>query len=79
MAGLPKVTRIGLSFLAEHALQLGHLHISHCTDETIDLDVIQLILRKFAQLENFSGSGVRALTRKGIKRFSEQPSPVCGP
>ena len=77
MSGVPHVTQNGLSFLAEHALQLVHLHISYCTHDTIDLHVIHLLLRKLVHLVNFSGSGIRALTRKGIKRFSEPGPPVC--
>ncbi|KAJ3558309.1 hypothetical protein NM688_g995 [Phlebia brevispora] len=73
MVGLTRVTRVGLSFLAEHAHNLAHLHISQCTDDSIDLDVIQFLLEKLVHLEYFSGSGVHALTRKGVKRFSESP------
>lgn len=77
MAGLPKITRVALSFLAEHALNLAHLHVSHCTDDTLDVDVIRLLLRKLVHLEHLSGSGVLAFTRKGIGRFSEPAPQVC--
>ena len=72
--GLPLLTDISLLFLAEHASSLVHLNISHCIK--ISLNTVHVLLRRLVHLEYFNASGIKAMARTGIKRFSEAPSLV---
>ncbi|TFY53965.1 hypothetical protein EVJ58_g9142 [Rhodofomes roseus] len=57
---------------AEAVSTLQHLHVlalSHIT-----LDAVHVLLRKLSGLKHFSVSGVPALRRTGIERFSDKPS-----
>ncbi|TBU46010.1 RNI-like protein [Dichomitus squalens] len=68
-AGLPRVTDQAAFFLAEHARGLAQLHLSFCTRLT--LEGVRALLRRLAELEHLSLSGVPALRRRGVSRFSE--------
>ncbi|KAI0329539.1 RNI-like protein [Cubamyces sp. BRFM 1775] len=75
-AGLPRLTDNALCFLAEHASELEALHLPYCIRLT--LDGVRTILRRLAtgntgKLEELSLTGVPALRRRGIRRFSERP------
>ncbi|KAF9534701.1 hypothetical protein CPB83DRAFT_802835 [Crepidotus variabilis] len=80
LAGLPglrrlslvrvhKLTDIAVFSLAEHATGLERLHLSYC--DHLSLDSIHLLLRKLENLQHFTATGIPALRRKGIGRFSE--------
>ncbi|KAH9927270.1 uncharacterized protein B0H18DRAFT_1003809 [Fomitopsis serialis] len=71
-SGLPRLTDNALLFLAEHAESLQRLHFSQC--RRITLDAVHVLLRKLNKLEHFSASGVPALRRAGVERFSDKPS-----
>ena len=73
-SGLPYLTDNALFFLAEHAESLQRLHICQC--KRITLDAIHILVRKLSQLEHLNASGVPALKRAGVERFSDQPSAV---
>ncbi|KAI9064857.1 RNI-like protein, partial [Trametes sanguinea] len=70
-AGLPRLTDNTLFFLAEHTSELETLHLSYCTRLT--LDGVRAVLRRLTQLARFNLSGVPALRRRGVRRFSEPP------
>ncbi|KAH9833766.1 uncharacterized protein C8Q71DRAFT_860039 [Rhodofomes roseus] len=71
-SGLPRLTDNALLFLAEHAESLQRLHFCQCRH--ITLDAVHVLLRKLSGLKHFSVSGVPALRRTGIERFSDKPS-----
>ena len=52
------------------------IHI-FCHRTAVDLETVRYLLRKLTRLENFSASGVPVMVRKGVRRFSELPPPVC--
>ena len=70
-AGLPRLTDHAAFFLAEHAPGLAYLHLSFCVRLT--LDGVQTLLRRLTKLEHLSLSGVPAMRRRGISRFSDAP------
>ncbi|KAI0658490.1 hypothetical protein C8Q70DRAFT_934064 [Cubamyces menziesii] len=77
-AGLPRLTDNALSFLAEHASSLEALHLPYCIQLT--LDGVRAVLRRLAnngsttgKLEELSLTGIPALRRRGVRRFSERP------
>ncbi|KAI0776135.1 RNI-like protein [Trametes elegans] len=70
--GLPKLTDNAALFLAEHALELELLHLADCTRLT--LDGVRAILRRLQKLEHLGLSGIPAMRRRGVRRFSE-PAP----
>ena len=70
-AGLPLLTDHAAFSLAEHAFGLAHLHLSFCARLT--LDGVQALLRRLTKLEHLSLSGVPAMRRRGVARFSEAP------
>lgn len=69
-----KLTDIAIFALAEHATGLERLHLPHC--EQISLEGIQLLLDKLGNLQHLNATGISALRRKGIHRFSEVPPSV---
>lgn len=75
-AGLPRLTDHAAFFLAEHAFELEKLHLSYCV--RLSLDGVRAILRRLTKLERLSLSGVPAMRRQGIRRFSERPAEVSG-
>ncbi|RPD66849.1 RNI-like protein [Lentinus tigrinus ALCF2SS1-7] len=70
-AGLPKLTEQATFFLAEHAFELEQLHLSYCPRLT--LVGIRTMLRRLTKLMNVGLSGVPAMRRMGIRRFSQEP------
>ncbi|OSD04517.1 RNI-like protein [Trametes coccinea BRFM310] len=71
-AGLPRLTDHALCFLAEHTPSLETLHLSYCTQLT--LDGVRAVLRRLTKLAHLNLTGVPALRRRGVRRFSEPPS-----
>jgi len=69
---LPQLTDNAVFFLAEHTPTLERLHLSHC--DGLSLDSIHHAIRKLPELVHLSATGVPALSRPGVERFSEQPS-----
>ncbi|EKM59748.1 uncharacterized protein PHACADRAFT_158162 [Phanerochaete carnosa HHB-10118-sp] len=69
MAGLPKVTDIGIEFLAEHASVLVEVEISGCN--RLSLEAVHLLLRQLKHLKRL-GACIPAMARPGTKRFSER-------
>ncbi len=79
-AGLPGLTEQAAFFLAEHAFGLGQLHLGYCPRLT--LDGVRTMLRRLTKLEIVGLSGVPAMRRMGVRRFSEKPpevSPTSSP
>ncbi|KAI0371546.1 RNI-like protein [Pilatotrama ljubarskyi] len=70
-AGLPRLTDNAAYFLAEHASELELLHLTYCIRLT--LDGVRALLRQLTRLEHLSLSGIAALRRRGVRRFSEAP------
>ncbi|KAI0638509.1 RNI-like protein [Trametes polyzona] len=70
-AGLPRVTDQAAFFLAEHAFELEMLHLTYCTRLT--LDGVRAMLRRLTKLEHLGLTGIPALRRRGVRRFSELP------
>jgi len=73
---LRKLTDNAVFFLAEHTPTLERLHLSHC--DGLSLDSIHHAIRKLPELVHLSATGVPALERPGVERFSERPSQVSG-
>lgn len=73
-AGLPNLTEQAAFFLAEHAFELEQLHLSYCPRLT--LDGIRVILRRLTKLVNVGLSGVPAMRRMGVRRYSAKPPEV---
>ena len=73
-AGLPRLTDNALFFMAEHAPELEQLHLPYCGG--VHLDGVRAVLRRLARLEQVNLSGVPAMRRLGIRRFSESPPEV---
>ena len=73
-SGLPYLTDNALFFLAEHAESLLRLHVCQC--RRLTLDAIHVLVRKLNKLEHLNASGVPALKRAGVERFSDKPSVV---
>ena len=71
---LRKLTDNAVFFLAEHTPTLERLHLSHC--DGLSLDSIHHVIRKLPELVHLSATGVPALTRPGVERFSEPPPQV---
>ncbi|KAF7792819.1 hypothetical protein EIP86_003919 [Pleurotus ostreatoroseus] len=71
LAGLPEVQHLGLSTLAEQSAKLQKLQIAECKGNTIDLTVIRRFLKN-PNLEYLDASGVPAMKRIGIERFSNK-------
>ncbi|KZT70356.1 RNI-like protein [Daedalea quercina L-15889] len=71
-SGLPRLTDNALLFMAEHAESLERLHVCQC--RRLTLDAVHILVRKLAKLEHLSASGVPALRRAGVERFSDKPS-----
>ena len=71
---LRKLTDNAVFFLAEHTLTLERLHLSHC--DGLSLDSIHHVIRKLPELVHLSATGIPALTRPGVERFSERPPHV---
>ncbi|KAI0751109.1 RNI-like protein [Daedaleopsis nitida] len=69
VAGLPRLTDHAMFFAAEHAFELEELHLSYCIGLT--LDGVRAVLRRLAKLEHISLSGVPAMKRRGVRRFSD--------
>lgn len=67
-----KLTDIGIFSLAEHATRLERLYLSYC--DHLSLDAIHLLLRKLDRLQYFTATGIPAMKRIGVERFSE-PAP----
>lgn len=67
---LCKLTDNAVYFLAEHTPQLERLHLSHCN--SLSLDSIHHVIRKLPELVHLSATGIPALTRPGVERFSER-------
>lgn len=72
MNGLRRVTDVGLLALAEHARGLAHLHVACC--KRLSLDALHTALRYLPLLQRFTASGIPAMARVGVVRFSE-PEP----
>ncbi|KAI0941266.1 hypothetical protein AcV7_002882 [Taiwanofungus camphoratus] len=72
--GLPRVTDVALLFLAEHAGALARLHLSQC--KRLSLGAVHVAVRRLVALEHLSASGVPALERPGVERFSERAPEV---
>lgn len=86
LASLPNLHRVSvvhiraltdnvLLFLAEHTPTLSRLSISHCP--RFSLEAIQILVKKLIGLELLSASGLLALRRRGVKRFSDRTPVVC--
>ena len=77
-AGLPRLTDNALGFVAEHAAGLEELHLPYCGG--VGLDGVRAVLRRLAGLARLDVTGVPAMRRRGIGRFSEGPPEVrvCG-
>ncbi|GBE80173.1 SCF E3 ubiquitin ligase complex F-box protein [Sparassis crispa] len=73
IAGIPRVTDNALLFIAEHTPALERLHIAHCA--RLSLDAAHVVVRKLVRLAVFGASGVRALRRAGVARFSDPAPP----
>ncbi|EMD40499.1 hypothetical protein CERSUDRAFT_130403 [Gelatoporia subvermispora B] len=71
LSGLRRLTDHTILFLAEHAPALARLHVSHCP--ALSLDALHTALRKLPRLEHLGASGVPALEREGVARFSDAP------
>ena len=71
---LDKLTDNAVFFLAEHTPTLERLHLSHCNG--LSLDSIHHAIKKLSELVHLSATGVTALSRPGVERFSERPSQV---
>ncbi|KAI0650417.1 RNI-like protein [Trametes meyenii] len=74
--GLPRLTDNAACFLAEHALELEMLHLTYCIRLT--LDGVRPLLRRLTKLEHLGLSGIPALRRRGVRRFSERPPERAG-
>ena len=72
--GLPRVTDNALFFVAEHAFELQDLHMSFCGG--LSLEGVRAVLRRLAGLARLDVTGVPAMRRRGIGRFSEGPPEV---
>ncbi|KAI0355377.1 RNI-like protein [Trametes cingulata] len=70
-AGLPRLTDNAACALAEHARALELLHLTYCIRLT--LHGVRALLRGLALLAHLSLSGIAALRRRGVRRFSEAP------
>ncbi|KAI0677228.1 RNI-like protein [Trametes maxima] len=70
-AGLPRLTDNAACFLAEHAFELEMLHLTYCIRLT--LDGVRPLLRRLTKLEHLGLSGIPALRRRGVRRFSDAP------
>src|SRR5258708_3380291 len=66
---LRKLTDNSVFFLAEHTPTLERLHLSQC--DGLSLDSIHHVIRKLPELVHLSATGIPALTRPGVERFSE--------
>ena len=73
-SGLPKVTDGALLFLAEHALELEELQLAFC--EQLTLHGVRAVLRRLSKVPQLSLSGIPAMRRRGLRRFSELPLEV---
>lgn len=73
---LRKLTDNAVFFLAEHTPTLERLHLSHC--DGVSLDSIHHAIRKLSVLVHLSATGIPALARPGVERFSEQATQVSG-
>lgn len=71
---LRKLTDNAVYFLSEHSKQLERLHLSHC--DALSLDSIFHVISKLPGLVHLSATGIPALTRLGVERFSERPPQV---
>ncbi|KAJ7590871.1 hypothetical protein C8J56DRAFT_824725 [Mycena floridula] len=69
-----KLTDLAIFALAEHSTGLERLQLSYC--DKISLEAIHLLLNKLARLEELKLTGVKALKRKGVARFSDAPPPA---
>lgn len=65
------ITDLGIFALAEQATQLERLHLSYC--DQVSLDSIHLLLRKLRHLQHLTATGIPALRRLGVDRFSDPP------
>nr|GAT60003.1 predicted protein [Mycena chlorophos] len=68
-----RVTDIAIFALAEHALDLERLNLSYC--DALSLDALHLLLKRLVRLQNFAGTGIPSLKRRGVHRFSDTPPP----
>jgi len=73
---LAKLTDNAVFFLAEHTPTLERLHLSHC--DGLSLDSIHHAIRKLPELVHLSATGIPALARPGVERFSERAPQVSG-
>jgi len=71
---LRKLTDNAVFFLAEHTLTLERLHLSHC--DGLSLDSIYHAIRRLPELVHLSATGIPALARPGVERFSERAPQV---
>lgn len=71
---LRKLTDNAVFFLAEHTPTLERLHLSHC--DGLSLDSIHHAIRKLEGLVHLSATGIPALARPGVERFSERAPQV---
>lgn len=74
LVGLRKITDNAVFFIAEHTATMERLHLSYC--EAISLDAVHLVTKKLARLQHFTVTGIPALSRPGVARFSERPPAV---
>lgn len=70
-----KLTDNAVFFLAEHCTLLEHLHLSYC--DSISLEAVHVALKKLANLQHLTATGVCSFRRKGVERFSD-PAPSVG-
>ncbi|KAJ7068445.1 hypothetical protein C8F01DRAFT_1050621 [Mycena amicta] len=68
-----RVTDIAIFALAEHALDLERLNLSYC--DRLSLDALHLLLKRLVRLQNFAGTGIPSLKRRGVHRFSDTAPP----
>ncbi|CCM02331.1 uncharacterized protein FIBRA_04423 [Fibroporia radiculosa] len=70
LVGLTRLTDNAVFFLAEHTTTLERLQLSLC--KRLSLEAFHVLVRKLPKLEQLSASGVPALKRIGVDRFSER-------
>ncbi|KAL0949370.1 hypothetical protein HGRIS_009439 [Hohenbuehelia grisea] len=68
-----KLTDLALYALAEHATGLQRLHLSYC--DRLSLESIHLLLKRLVRLQHVTATGIPALRRRGVERFSD-PAPA---
>jgi F-box and leucine-rich repeat protein GRR1 len=69
-----KVTDLALYNLGEHATGLERLLLSYC--DKLTMEGFHFLLKRLERLEHVVASGIPALKRIGVERFSKTAPPV---